>query len=69
MGRGPYEVSIDQSGISMYDTPNPTDRVYIIDNKYYKANGGIVLRGTLGDSANPDVMLESIGYDVLLDFA
>lgn len=53
----------------MYDTPNPIDRVYMIDNKYYKANGGIVLKGTLGDSANPDVMLPCIGYDVLLDFA
>jgi hypothetical protein len=53
----------------MYDTPNPIDRVYMIDNKYYKANGGIVLKGTLGDSTNPDVMLPCIGYDVLLDFA
>lgn len=69
VGRGPYEPSIDQSGISMYDTPNPTDRIYIIGNKYYKANGGIVLKGTYGDVSNPDVQLTCIGYDVLLDFA
>ena len=53
----------------MYDTPNPTDRIYIISNKYYKANGGIVLKGTYGDVSNPDVQLSCIGYDVLLDFA
>ena len=38
----------------MYDTPNPIDRIYIIDNKYYKANGGIVLKGTMGDLTIPD---------------